>query len=70
MNTYTLKFSDGSGEEITFDDVMNLIPKSLFRKVFSANILHLSWYIVIYGRSRFYRIGQTRLESDSIEVQT
>jgi hypothetical protein len=27
-DTYTLKFSDGSWKEITFDDVMKLIPKS------------------------------------------
>ena len=31
-DTYTLKFSDGSWEEITFDDVMKLIPKSWWQK--------------------------------------
>jgi len=31
-DTYTLKFSDDSWEEITFDDVMKLIPKSWWQK--------------------------------------
>ncbi len=31
-DTYTLKFSDGSWEEITFDDAMKLIPKSWWQK--------------------------------------
>jgi hypothetical protein len=31
-DTYTLKFSDGFWEEITFDDSMKLIPKSWWQK--------------------------------------